>query len=78
MGFLSGILTAVVTCPIDCVNTRIKSGELSTSSMIGAHMEIVRKNGAAALFRGVLPRCVIIGFGSMVFWGIQASLLTLF
>jgi hypothetical protein len=77
MGFLSGILTAVVTCPIDCVNTRIKSGELTSSSMIGAHMEIARKDGAAALFRGVVPRCVIIGFGSMVFWSLQASLLAL-
>jgi hypothetical protein len=26
-GMVSGVATAVLTCPIDCVNTRIKSGE---------------------------------------------------
>ena len=27
VGMVSGVVSAVVTCPIDCVNTRIKSGD---------------------------------------------------
>jgi hypothetical protein len=75
VGFLSGIITAVVTTPIDCVNTRIKSGELALSGVVGAHLEIVRKDGVRALFRGVLPRCATVAFGSTVFWYVQATLL---
>lgn len=68
VGFISGAITAVLTNPLDCANTRIKSGELSHFSLVQAHREIVRKDGAMALFRGLLPRTVIIGFGSTVFW----------
>ncbi len=68
VGFISGGITAVLTNPLDCANTRIKSGELSEFSLIAAHKEIIRKDGLKALFRGLLPRTVIIGFGSTVFW----------
>jgi hypothetical protein len=27
VGMVSGVISAVVTCPIDCINTRIKSGD---------------------------------------------------
>lgn len=77
MGLASGVITAAITCPIDCVNTRIKSGELAQYNMVRAHMEIVRKDGVSALFRGVVPRCAILGLGSTVFWYVQASLLQL-
>lgn len=75
MGLASGVITAAITCPIDCVNTRIKSGELVQYSMTRAHMEIVHRDGVSALFRGVVPRCTILGLGSTVFWYVQASLL---
>jgi hypothetical protein len=68
MGLLSGALTAVITQPIDCVNTRIKSGELASFSIARAHSEIVRRDGVQALFRGLAPRAVILGVGSTVFW----------
>jgi solute carrier family 25 S-adenosylmethionine transporter 26 len=68
VGFISGAITAVLTNPLDCANTRIKSGELSQFTLVQAHREIVRKDGPLALFRGLLPRTVIIGFGSTVFW----------
>jgi hypothetical protein len=70
-GLVSGICTAVLTCPLDCVYTRIRSGELAQYNVLNAHYEIVRRDGAAALFRGVVPRAAIIGLGATVFWYVQ-------
>lgn len=67
IGFASGAVTAIVTCPLDCVNTRIKSGELS-DRIVAAHGEIIRKDGIQALFRGLAPRIVMLGCGSTLFW----------
>jgi hypothetical protein len=75
VGFASGLMTAILTCPIDCVNTRIKSGELANFGVVGAHLEIIRKDGVTALFRGVVPRGAILGLGSTVFWYLQATLM---
>eukprot|EP00601_Ochromonadales_sp_CCMP2298_P030766 CAMPEP_0173347558 /NCGR_PEP_ID=MMETSP1144-20121109/13221_1 /TAXON_ID=483371 /ORGANISM="non described non described, Strain CCMP2298" /LENGTH=130 /DNA_ID=CAMNT_0014295059 /DNA_START=11 /DNA_END=403 /DNA_ORIENTATION=- len=74
VGLASGIVTAVVTCPIDVVNTRIKSGEINTG-IIAAHLQIIRQDGAKALFRGLVPRGVIMGLGSTVFWYLQATVM---
>jgi len=73
VGFVSGMSTAVLTCPIDCVNSRIKSGELARFGVMSAHFEIIRKDGVAALFRGVAARSVLLGVGSTVFWYFQSS-----
>lgn len=73
VGFVSGVCTAIATCPIDCVNSRIKSGELAKFSVTSAHFEIIRKDGVSALFRGVAARSVLLGIGSTVFWYLQAS-----
>lgn len=72
VGFLSGFFTAIVTCPIDCVNTRIKSGELAQFGIFKAHIEIVRCDGVTALFRGIVPRTLILGCGSTVFWYLES------
>ena len=74
VGLLSGVCTAVLTSPVDCVNTRIKSGELAGLSVFRAHAEVVRRDGLAALFRGLGPRAAILGLGSTVFWYSQATL----
>lgn len=74
VGSVAGVSTAVVTCPIDCVNTRIKSGELARFGVISAHMEIIRLDGARALFRGVAARAVLHGVGATVFWYLKASI----
>mmetsp|Transcript_22099 Transcript_22099/g.32199 ORF Transcript_22099/g.32199 Transcript_22099/m.32199 type:complete len:271 (+) Transcript_22099:135-947(+) len=68
VGFVSGTITAIMTCPTDCVNTRIKSGELASNSVIGAHFEIARRDGVKALFRGLVPRMAVLSLGSTVFW----------
>lgn len=74
VGLVSGTMTSVLTCPIDCVNTRIKSGELADFGVIAAHREIVKRNGVRALFRGLLPRTVVLSLGSTVFWFLYARL----
>lgn len=56
MGFSSGVVAALITCPIDCVNTRIKSGEFRHASMLQAYREIWRHDGMKAFFRGAVPR----------------------
>lgn len=72
IGFASGSITGIVTCPLDVVNTRIKSGEFpADNGIIKTHMDIVRlkeHGGISALFRGVVPRVITIGVGSTVFW----------
>jgi hypothetical protein len=76
IGFGSGAMTAVLTNPLDCVNTRIKSGELRQSGIIQAHYEIIQRDGWKALFRGIIPRIFVISCGSSVFWTLQNALLT--
>lgn len=73
IGLLSGVTTAVITNPIDVVNTRTKSGELANLSVLKAHLSIIQKDGVTALFRGLAPRSAIIGLGATVFWYLQAN-----
>ena len=68
VGFGAGCATSILTMPLDNTNTRIKSGELAHFSITDAHLAIIKKDGAMALFRGVLPRTATIGLGSTFFW----------
>lgn len=68
VGFLSGAATAILTTPLDCVNTRIKSGELAHLGILDAHRFIWKNDGFSALYRGLVPRMAVIGLGSTVFW----------
>lgn len=74
VGFVSGALTAVFTSPMDCVNTRIKSGELKNLNLIAAHAHIIKIEGVRALFKGIVPRVLITGFGSTMFWFLYSQL----
>ena len=38
------------------------------------HSQVVRRDGARALFLGLPARCAILGFGSTVFWSIYGSI----
>jgi hypothetical protein len=69
-GFVSGAATGLLTCPIDVVNTQMKSGALSSNGLVAAHFQLVRNKGIGALFQGLLPRVVLLGCGSSVFFGI--------
>jgi len=72
-GLASGVVTAVLTCPLDVINTRIKAGDLATTSMMEAGRQVVQRDGTRALFVGLGPRMFIIGFGSSLFWSVYAN-----
>jgi hypothetical protein len=74
IGMLSGVCTAFLTQPLDCTNTRIKSGEVSNIGVMRALSEIIKRDGAYALFRGFGPRAVIVGAGSTMFWYFYAKI----
>jgi hypothetical protein len=72
-GVASGVGCAILTCPLDVINTRIKSGEASSTSIVEVGRQIVSKEGASALFRGVAMRSIVLAIGSSIFWPIQRS-----
>jgi solute carrier family 25 protein 38 len=73
-GVASGVCCAIVTCPLDVVNTRIKSGTVSSTSNIAkVGWDILQNEGVPALFRGVVLRSIVLGIGSSIFWPIQRS-----
>lgn len=77
IGFVSGALTGVLTCPLDCINTQLKSGHSPTKSVTGTAASMLRSEaGLASFFRGVVPRTAILGFGSTVFWYFYAVIQT--
>jgi hypothetical protein len=67
---VSGGATGILTCPIDVVNTQMKSGALTSKGLVSAHFELARTHGIAGLFKGLLPRVVLLGAGSSVFFAI--------
>lgn len=72
-GVTSGIACAIITCPLDVINTRIKSGGLETNSIFRVGAQILRNEGIASLFHGVALRSFVLGVGSSIFWPIQRS-----
>jgi hypothetical protein len=73
-GVASGVACAIVTCPLDVINTRIKSGETTSTSILRVGKQIVANQGIPALFRGVAMRSIVLGIGSSIFWPIQRSI----
>ncbi|KAL3904662.1 MAG: hypothetical protein SGARI_004825, partial [Bacillariaceae sp.] len=63
-GVTSGITCAILTCPLDCINTRIKAGDTTSTSIMKVGKQIVKQSGVSALFRGVLMRSIVLGVGS--------------
>ena len=72
-GVASGVGCAILTCPLDVINTRIKSGQVTSTSIVEVGRQIVTEEGAMALFRGVAMRSIVLGIGSSIFWPIQRS-----
>lgn len=72
-GVLSGVACAVLTCPLDCINTRIKDGSTTSTSIVKVGQQIVTKQGLSGLYRGVVMRSIVLGIGSSIFWPIQRS-----
>lgn len=72
-GVASGVGCAILTCPLDVINTRIKSGGTKSTSIVEVGRQIMSREGASALFRGVAIRSVVLGIGSSIFWPVQRS-----
>jgi len=72
-GIVSGIGCAILTAPLDIVNTKIKSRQTLSTSIINVGRDIVLKEGVSGLFRGVAMRSIVLGLGSFIFWPIQQS-----
>jgi hypothetical protein len=73
VGFVSGMLTAVATQPLDVLNTRSKTSDMAGVDLRHVLLSQVRSGGYAALFRGLAPRILITGLGSTVFWFLYSS-----
>lgn len=72
-GVVSGVCCAILTCPLDVVNTRIKAGNVQSTSIVKVASEILKTEGVPALFRGVGMRSIVLGIGSSIFWPIQQT-----
>jgi len=76
-GVISGAATAVLTHPLDVINTRIKGGAAGyygrgggLGVLLRAASDVVAREGPRALFLpGLAPRALYLGAGSGVFWG---------
>lgn len=75
IGAASGVVTAVLTNPLDVINTRIKGSKVieTKRNMWSIGREIVVREGASKLFAGLQYRAIILGLGSGVFWGCHAA-----
>ena len=82
IGVASGMVTAIITNPLDVINTRVKSAQgygglsrgvtcQSDISLWALSTHVVRTEGAAVLMKGLGPRLGMIGVGSGLFWGIH-------
>jgi hypothetical protein len=67
---LAGAISAVLTCPLDVVKTRIQVQSESTSfkysGVVDAFRQITRKEGFRGLFAGVKPRALWMSGGTAI------------
>eukprot|EP00842_Homolaphlyctis_polyrhiza_P003907 jgi/Hompol1/4517/HPOL_003688-RA len=63
-GIVSGAVAAAAVTPMDVVKTRLqvipKPGDKVYTGMINCYSEIIKHEGAGALFKGVVPRMLIV------------------
>ena len=62
-GFVSGSLSSAAVTPADVVKTRLQlqGGEAVYKNVLFAFQKIWREEGVAALFKGVVPRMLVVG-----------------
>lgn len=72
IGALSGTVTAVFTTPLDVIRTRMMSQASGSQALyknaLDCIVKTVSKEGPTALFKGIAPRCVLLGPSSAVFF----------
>lgn len=68
-GMVAGSFAGSLTTPLDVVKTRIMLGEKGESGIVAVLMGIIRDDGLAGLFKGVVPRTLWISAGGAIFLG---------
>jgi solute carrier family 25 (mitochondrial S-adenosylmethionine transporter), member 26 len=75
-GIASGAVTALLTNPLDVINTRMKTSKNLENNTMGSFYRsactMVREEGAMCLMRGFTTRLTIISLGSGTFWGVYS------
>ena len=72
----ANIISCTITHPIDLIRTRVlfrfysKNEDEHYKSLYDAMVKIYRTNGFLGFFRGLMPRIMRKGFGTIVAWGI--------
>lgn len=59
LGAAAGMTAAVIMTPVDVVKTRLMTGG-ATGGIVGTFTNILEKEGAAVLMKGVVPRCMFL------------------
>ena len=70
VGALAGVVTAVVTTPLDVIKTRLmtQGAQGAYKGVFDCAGRILREEGGRAFFKGVQPRVMWIGIGGSVFF----------
>lgn len=72
LGAVAGTITAATTTPLDVIRTRMMSQASGSSALyknaIDCVVKTVSREGPTALFKGIVPRCLLIGPSSAVFF----------
>jgi hypothetical protein len=88
-GFLAGIATAIVTTPIDVVNTRLQTQAVLSGAKDGATrhklyngpvdavLTMLQEEGWGCFWRGSLPRAASYAPSALVFFAIYDALIAL-
>ncbi|KAK9052177.1 hypothetical protein SSX86_028805 [Deinandra increscens subsp. villosa] len=83
-GFLAGIVAPVSTAPFDVVKTRLMAqtrgpnGELKYRGVFHAISSIYAEEGLRALWKGILPRLMLIPPGQAIVWGLADQVIGLY
>ena len=77
IGAGSGALTALVTAPLDAVNTAVKARAGTIPADVGSSARLARamfaRDGPGVFFRGAAVRVAIVTIGSTIFWPVQVA-----
>lgn len=68
-GSLTSATAAALTTPFDLAQTRVMLADGDRRSLFVVMRDIVRTNGATALFAGAAPRALWMGLGGLLFLG---------
>jgi len=72
LGALAGTTAAAITCPLDVIRTRMMSqtpgSPAAFKNAFDCVVKTISKEGVRTMYRGITPRCLLIGPSSAVFF----------